>query len=91
MQPEFQDREARLRLMDRQGIESAILLPSLGVCVEHSAIHSRQCQPAADRGDLRQPLITVSGRDPQEAAARTVLSPLTLCFDLQTPAAAKTS
>jgi len=31
----YQDRNARLALMDEQGIEAAILLPSLAVCVEH--------------------------------------------------------
>jgi predicted TIM-barrel fold metal-dependent hydrolase len=31
----YQDRDERLMLMDEQGIEAAILLPSLAVCVEH--------------------------------------------------------
>ena len=31
----YQDRNERLALMDEQGIEAAILLPSLAVCVEH--------------------------------------------------------
>ena len=31
----FQDREARLALMDAQGVESAMLFPTLGVTVEH--------------------------------------------------------
>ena len=35
MLPAYQDRDARLALMDEQGIEAAILLPSLAVCVEH--------------------------------------------------------
>jgi predicted TIM-barrel fold metal-dependent hydrolase len=35
MLPAYQDRAARLPLMDEQGIEAAILLPSLAVCVEH--------------------------------------------------------
>ena len=35
MQPAYQNREARLELMDRQGIESCFLFPTLGVCVEH--------------------------------------------------------
>ncbi len=34
MLPAFQDRDRRLELMDQQGIEAAILLPSLAVCVE---------------------------------------------------------
>jgi len=33
--PAFVDRDARLALMDEQGIESAFLFPTLGVCVEH--------------------------------------------------------
>ena len=35
IQPEYLHRDARLRVMDRQGIEKAWLFPSLGVCVEH--------------------------------------------------------
>ncbi len=35
MLPAYQNRDARLALMDEQGIEAAILLPSLAVCVEH--------------------------------------------------------
>jgi len=35
IQPEYVNREARLTVMDRQGIEKAWLFPSLGVCVEH--------------------------------------------------------
>src|SRR5438270_7936989 len=34
--PEYQDREARLRLMDEQGIEGTILLPTLGVGMEQA-------------------------------------------------------
>jgi len=33
--PAFVNREARLAMMDRQGIESVFLFPTLGVCVEH--------------------------------------------------------
>ncbi len=36
IQPEYVDREARLATMDRQGIESILLFPTLAVCVEHS-------------------------------------------------------
>jgi predicted TIM-barrel fold metal-dependent hydrolase len=39
MLPAFQNRDARLDLMDRQGVEAAILLPSLAVCVEHPLRH----------------------------------------------------
>ncbi len=33
--PAFVNRDARLALMDKQGIESVLLYPTLGVCVEH--------------------------------------------------------
>jgi predicted TIM-barrel fold metal-dependent hydrolase len=32
---EYQDRDARIAMMDTQGVESTILLPTLGVTVEH--------------------------------------------------------
>jgi predicted TIM-barrel fold metal-dependent hydrolase len=35
MAPEFTERDSRVRLMDEQGIEASIMLPSLGVGVEH--------------------------------------------------------
>jgi predicted TIM-barrel fold metal-dependent hydrolase len=35
IQPEYIDREARLKVMDAQGLEAALLLPTFGVCVEH--------------------------------------------------------
>ena len=35
LRPEYVDRDARLALMDTQGIETALLFPTLGVCVEH--------------------------------------------------------
>jgi len=35
VQPEYVNREARLRRMDQQGLQSAFLFPTLGVCVEH--------------------------------------------------------
>ena len=35
MQPEYRDRDARLRRMDEQGLEACLVLPTLGVCVEH--------------------------------------------------------
>ncbi|MSO79014.1 MAG: amidohydrolase [Acidimicrobiia bacterium] len=34
-QPEYVDRDARLALMDRQGVESILLFPTFAVCVEH--------------------------------------------------------
>lgn len=35
IQPAYQDRGARLALMDAQGVESALMLPTFGVTVEH--------------------------------------------------------
>jgi predicted TIM-barrel fold metal-dependent hydrolase len=35
MDPAFTSREARLARMDEQGVESILLFPTLGVCVEH--------------------------------------------------------
>lgn len=35
VRPEYVDRDARLALMDAQGIETCLLFPTLGVCVEH--------------------------------------------------------
>lgn len=35
MHPAFQQRDARLALMDEQGIEATIMLPTIGVTVEH--------------------------------------------------------
>lgn len=37
--PEYQDRDARLALMDRQGMEGAIFLPTLGVGMEQALIN----------------------------------------------------
>ncbi|GMU79489.1 MAG: amidohydrolase [Acidimicrobiia bacterium] len=39
MAPAFVDRDARLAAMDDQGIEAAVLLPSIGVTVEHQMRH----------------------------------------------------
>jgi predicted TIM-barrel fold metal-dependent hydrolase len=36
--PEYQDRDARIALMDRQGMEGAIFLPTLGVGMEQALI-----------------------------------------------------
>ncbi len=35
MQPEYVNRDARLALMDQQGVEAILLFPTLAVCVEH--------------------------------------------------------
>ena len=37
--PEFTDRKARLEVMDRQGIEAVIMLPSMTIHVEHDMRH----------------------------------------------------
>lgn len=39
MLPAFQDRTARLEMMDAQGIQATVMLPSLAVCVEHPLRH----------------------------------------------------
>lgn len=36
IEPAFQDREARLLLLDQQGIEATVMLPTLAVTVEHA-------------------------------------------------------
>jgi predicted TIM-barrel fold metal-dependent hydrolase len=35
IRPEYLDRDARITLMDRQGVEAILLFPTLAVCVEH--------------------------------------------------------
>jgi predicted TIM-barrel fold metal-dependent hydrolase len=35
MRPEYVEREPRLALLDAQGLDAAILLPTLAVCIEH--------------------------------------------------------
>lgn len=37
--PEFVDRDARLKVLDSQGVEAAVLLPSMAINVEHSTRH----------------------------------------------------
>lgn len=39
MQAAFVDRDARLEVLDEQGVDACLLLPSLGVCIEHSLQH----------------------------------------------------
>jgi predicted TIM-barrel fold metal-dependent hydrolase len=48
-QPAFRDRAARLRAMDKQGVEAAILLPSFGVAFEHETRHDPEAGLAAVR------------------------------------------
>jgi len=40
--PAFVNREARLALMDKQGVEAVFLFPTLGVCVEHFMKHDAE-------------------------------------------------
>ncbi len=47
--PEYQNRDARLALMDKQGIEGAIFLPTLGVGMEQALIHDPPAAGAAFR------------------------------------------
>ncbi|HET6963993.1 MAG TPA: amidohydrolase family protein [Acidimicrobiales bacterium] len=47
--PEYQDRDARLRLMDAQGMEGAIFLPTLGVGMEQALIDDVPAMLAAFR------------------------------------------
>lgn len=47
--PEYRDRDARLALMDRQGMEACIMLPTLGVGMEHSLTHDVPAMTAAFR------------------------------------------
>jgi len=49
MLPAYQNRDARLTLMDEQGIEAAILLPSLAVCIEHPIRHDAELSAAVLR------------------------------------------
>jgi predicted TIM-barrel fold metal-dependent hydrolase len=46
---EYRDRDARLKLMDQQGMEGSILLPTLGVGMEHSLAHDVPAMTAAFR------------------------------------------
>jgi predicted TIM-barrel fold metal-dependent hydrolase len=47
--PEYRDRAARLRLMDDQGLEACILLPTLGVGMETALEHDPEALTAAFR------------------------------------------
>ena len=35
IQPGYRDRDARIVLMDQQGLDAALLFPTVGVCLEH--------------------------------------------------------
>ncbi len=45
--PEYSDRDARLELMDRQGLRAAIFLPTLGVGMEQALLHDPDALVAA--------------------------------------------
>jgi predicted TIM-barrel fold metal-dependent hydrolase len=45
--PEYRDRDARVRLLNEQGIEGTILLPTLGVGMEAALEHDREALMAA--------------------------------------------
>ncbi len=47
--PEYRDRAARLRLMDEQGLEATIMLPTLGVGMETALEHDPEALCAAFR------------------------------------------
>ncbi len=47
--PEYRDRAARLRLMDEQGLEACIMLPTLGVGMESALEHDPEALTAAFR------------------------------------------
>ncbi len=49
MQPAYVDRDARLTLMDEQGVEAAVLFPTLAVCVEHFLKHDAELLYASFR------------------------------------------
>jgi predicted TIM-barrel fold metal-dependent hydrolase len=49
IRPEYRDRDARLNLMDAQGMAGAILLPTLGVGMEHALAHDLPTLTAAFR------------------------------------------
>ena len=49
IRPEYRDRDARLALMDQQGMDGAILLPTLGVGMEQALIHDIPALTAAFR------------------------------------------
>ncbi len=49
IRPEYQHREARLAVMDAQGVESVLMFPTLGVPVEHAL----RVAPAATFANLR--------------------------------------
>ncbi|MER5626760.1 amidohydrolase family protein [Streptosporangium sp. NPDC002544] len=49
IRPEYRDRDARLALMDEQGMQGAIFLPTLGVGMEQALLHDVPALTAAFR------------------------------------------
>ena len=49
IRPEYRDRDARLAVMDQQGMEAAIFLPTLGVGMEQALINDLPAMTAAFR------------------------------------------
>jgi predicted TIM-barrel fold metal-dependent hydrolase len=49
IRPEYRDRDARLRLMDAQGMAGTIMLPTLGVGMEQALVHDVPALTAAFR------------------------------------------
>jgi predicted TIM-barrel fold metal-dependent hydrolase len=47
MRPEYQQRSARLAVMDAQGVESVLMFPTFGVTVEHAMRHDAEATFAA--------------------------------------------
>src|SRR4051812_38226969 len=47
--PEYRDRDARLALMDRQGMQGTLMLPTLGVGMEQALIHDLPALTSAFR------------------------------------------
>ena len=47
IRPSYRDRDQRIKLMDEQGIESALLFPTLGVGMEEALIHDPQALSTA--------------------------------------------
>ncbi|WP_426246530.1 amidohydrolase family protein [Nocardioides sp. LHG3406-4] len=47
--PEYQDRDARIKLMDEQGMEGCLMLPTLGVGMEQALVHDLPALQAAVR------------------------------------------
>ena len=47
IRPEYRNRDARLQVMDEQGIESVWLFPTLGVGIEEALVHDPGAAMAA--------------------------------------------